>query len=306
MANCFTQPFTRCLLPCLLLLANFNPGISQNLVANPSLEKLLPDGVSVACEFAQFSYDFPRKVADWTGFYDGTPDLLRAAENCDWLQQVHSGEQCAGIISYLPAEDIGQRTDFHEFIQAKFISPLKPGQKYILGCWVMMDAVVAKTHLQKVYGPKTKVQVLQAGNLGFCFSVMPFAVHEISTSSIASNRIKPQVNFAEPIASNGKWVFLQTTFVPDQPFQHVTIGNFFADKATPTDLNINTQKQIQLSNSNTPAPLDRIKRVSYLCIDDLSIQLESPATPPKWCEDQTGSVRIPTFQLQFWRNPEYR
>ena len=279
-----------------LLLGWCYPSISaQNLVANPSLEQLLPEGVSVACEFSQYSYDFPRKVAAWTGFYGGTPDLLRAAENCDWFQQVHSGEQCAGIITYLPAEDTGQRTDFHEFIQAKFIAPLKPGQKYILECWVLMDSMVAKTHLQKVYGLKTKIQPLQAGNLGFCFSVLPFPERAISTSTVAINHIKPQVNFAEPIASQGKWVLLQTTFVPDQPFQHVTMGNFFADKGTPTDLPSATHTLIQLNNAAIAAPIDRTKRVSYLCMDDLSIRLESPPPPPKSLEQALLKDKKYTF-----------
>lgn len=87
---------------------------AQNLVVNPSFEQIKPEAVVVPCEFTQFSYDFPRRAAAWSGFRDGTPDLLRAAENCDWLLQVHTGEQCLGIITYLPAEDVGQRTDLQK------------------------------------------------------------------------------------------------------------------------------------------------------------------------------------------------
>ncbi len=102
---------------------------AQNLVINPSFETNKPEAVVVACEFSQFSYDFPRRAEAWRGFRDGTPDLLRAAENCDWLKQVHSGEQCLGLITYLPAGDVGQKVDFHEYVQGQLSAPLKPGQK---------------------------------------------------------------------------------------------------------------------------------------------------------------------------------
>jgi outer membrane protein OmpA-like peptidoglycan-associated protein len=251
-----------------------------NLVQNPSFEQNDPDAVVVACEFTQYSYDFPRKAAVWSSFRDGTPDLLRAAENCDWLKTVHSGEQCAGIIIYLPAEDTGQRTDFHEFIQGQLSAPLKPGQKYRLECWVMTDSVIAKTHLLRVYSPKTPVVPVQSGNLGFCFSVAPFELNEISTAAVAASKLRPQVNFPDIIRSEGRWIQLSTTFVPDQPFQYVTIGNFFSDKQTMNDLLITEHRKIEVKNAELAAPVDKIKRVHYLCVDDLLIAPDSPPPPP--------------------------
>ncbi|MDX1911973.1 MAG: OmpA family protein [Saprospiraceae bacterium] len=251
-----------------------------SLVQNASFEQNDPDAVVVACEFTQYSYDFPRKAAVWSSFRDGTPDLLRAAENCDWMKTVHSGEQCAGIILYLPAEDVGQRSDFHEFIQGQLSTPLKPGLKYRLECWVMIDSVIAKKHLAQVYGPKTPVVPVQSGNLGFCFSVAPFGLHEISTAAVAANKKKPQVNFSDIIRSNGQWIKLSTTFVPDQPFQHFTIGNFFADVATMNDLNMLEHRKIEQKNRTLSAPLDKVKRVNYLCIDDVLIFPENPPPPP--------------------------
>ncbi|MBL7807794.1 MAG: hypothetical protein JNN28_08275, partial [Saprospiraceae bacterium] len=257
---------------------------AQNLIVNPSFEQILPDAVVVPCEFTQFSYDFPRRAASWTGFRDGTPDLLRAAENCNWLTSVHSGEQCLGIITYLPAEDVGQRTDFHEFVQGQLSAPLKPGRKYLFECWVKMDSVVAKTHLAKVYTPKTPVIPVEAGNLGFCFSVAPFTLHEISTAAVAQRVLRPQINFSNILESRGQWIKLSASLVPDQPFQHFTVGNFYPDKSTPSTLASDAHQRIEQKNASIGSPVDKIKRVTYLCIDDLSLLPETPALPPQSIE----------------------
>jgi len=253
---------------------------AQNLVVNPSFELNKPDAVVVPCEFTQYSYDFPRRAATWSGFRDGTPDLLRAAENCDWLPQVHSGEQCLGIITYLPAEDVGQRSDFHEYVQGQLSAPLKPGQKYRLECWVLTDSAILKAHLGKVYGPKTPVIPVQSGNLGFCFSAEPFRLNEISPGAIAASKLRPQVNFAEIINTKGQWIKLSTTFVPDQPFQHFTVGNFFSDKLTANNLSPERQQIIEQKNVALAAPVDKIKRATYLCVDDIFVALENPPPPP--------------------------
>ncbi|MFN0033585.1 MAG: OmpA family protein [Saprospiraceae bacterium] len=268
---------------------------AQNLVVNPSFELIKPDAVVVPCEFTQFSYDFPRRAASWSGFRDGTPDLLRAAENCDWLLQAHTGEQCLGIITYLPAEDVGQRSDFHEFVQGQLSAPLKPGQQYRLECWVREDSAVVKAHLSKVYSPKTPVVPVRAGNLGFCFSVAPFGLRDISPSAIAVAKLRPQVNFAEVISTAGQWVKISATFVPDQPFQHFTVGNFFSDKLTPNDLSPEGHKKIEQKNAALAAPVDKVKRVTYLCVDDISVALAYPPPPPASLEKALLKDRKYTF-----------
>jgi outer membrane protein OmpA-like peptidoglycan-associated protein len=258
--------------------------MAQNLVVNPSFEQILPDAVVVPCEFTQYSYDFPRRAKAWSGFTGGTPDLLRAAENCEWLTSVHSGEQCLGIITYLPAEDVGQRNDFHEFVQGQLSAPLKPGRKYKFECWVKIDSNIAKIHLSKVYTPKTPVVPLEAGNLGFCFSVAPFNVHEISPASVAASVLRPQINFNNILESHGQWVKLSASLVPDQPFQYFTAGNFFSDKNTPNSLPLDAHQRINEKNANLGSPVDKIKRVTYLCVDDLSITPETLPTPQQSIE----------------------
>ncbi|MFN0216094.1 MAG: OmpA family protein, partial [Saprospiraceae bacterium] len=179
-----------------------------------------------------------------------------------------------------PAEDVGQRSDFHEFVQGKLSAPLKPGLKYRFECWVLADSNIAKAHLSKVYGPKTPVIPVHSGNLGFCFSVVPFKPYEISPSNLAASKLRPQVNFAEIIQTDGQWVKLSTSFVPDQPFQHFTVGNFFADKVTANDLSPEGHKKTEIKNASQGAAIDKIKRVTYLCVDDIFIALENLPPPP--------------------------
>ena len=248
----------------LLFFKTSAPG--QNLVMNPSFEENKPNAVIVACEFMQYSQYFGEKIKFWTTSPGMTPDVLAAAENCPWLQQTHSGEQCIGIVLYLPAGDVGERDDYHERVRGRLKTPLKPGQRYLIECWVREDSTIIRQHLAKVYTPKTPVVPTKAGNLGFYFYVKD----PLDTQ-------KPQVNFSEPIVTNGQWIKLSATFVPDEPFEYFLMGNFFPDRLTANNLSADLLKKIDLQNSKIPYGVDKIKRAAYLCIDDVSVE---PAMPP--------------------------
>lgn len=259
---------------------------AQNLVLNPSFEQLKPNGVGVACEFMQYSVFFSETLDTWTSFESMTPDVLRAAENCRWLQQVHGGEYCVGLVHYLPADDIGQKSDYHEWVTGRLSAPLRPGRRYRLECWVREDTAIIRDHLRKVYAPNTPIEPVRAGNLGFSFSVRPRQ----------ETGYKPQVNFADAIVTNGAWIKLSATFVPDQPFQFFTLGNFFKDAQTPNDLSVERHKAIDEKNAAIKFPLDRIKRAGYLCIDDISITPEpEPDAPALTFEKQLIQERKFTF-----------
>ena len=159
----------------------------------------------------------------------------------------------------------------------------------------MSDSIIAKTHLGKVYSPKTPVIPVQSGNLGFCFSVLPFGLTEISPGAIAAAKRRPQVNFAEIIGQNGQWIKLSTTFVPDQPFQHFTLGNFFSDKLTANHLSAEKHQQIEQKNTTRGTAIDKIKRATYLCIDDVYVALENPPPPPESLEKALLKDRKYTF-----------
>lgn len=49
---------------------------------------------------------------------------------------------------------------------------------------------------------------------------------------------------------------------------------------TVNDLSSENQKKVEQKNAALPEPVDKIKRVSYLCVDDIFVALENPPTPP--------------------------
>ena len=255
---------------------------AQNLVVNPSFEQLKPNAIVVPCQFMQASVFFGENIETWTTFPGMTPDVLRAAENCPLVPTAHSGEYCLGIIHYLPSEDIGQQNgDYHEAVQGRLSAPLKPGRKYRVEVWVREDSAIILDHLAKVYTPQTPVAPVQAGNLGFAFSVLPQKnVRGGFWRLVQDGVLRPQVNFSDIIATNGAWSKLSATFVPDRPFQHFIIGNFFSDALTANSLTAEQHRRIEEQNAATKVPIDRTKRAGYLCIDDISVALELESDAP--------------------------
>ena len=249
-----------------LLLLSF-ASHAQNLVMNPSFEENKPNAVIVACEFMQYSQYFGEKIKFWTTSAGMTPDVLAAADNCPWLTQTHTGQQCIGIILYLPAADVGEREDYHEIVRGRLKTPLKPGVRYRVACWVREDSSIIREHLANVYTPKTPLLPTKAGNLGFYFYVKePF------------DSQKPQVNFSAPIVTNGQWIKLSMEFVPDEPFEYFLLGNFFPDRLTPNNLTADQVRNVEVKNGKIPSGIDKIKRASYLCIDDVLVEAVVP--PP--------------------------
>lgn len=270
---------------------------AQNLVLNPSFEQLQTRAVVVPCQFMQASVFFGETVETWTTFPDMTPDVLRSADNCPLLTAVHSGEHCLGLIHYLPGADVGlSNGDYHEAVQGRLSAPLKPGRKYRVELWVREDSAMIRDHLAKVYLPQTPVAPVQAGNLGFAFSVLPQNMRGGFWRMVREGGLRPQVNFTDIIATRGAWVKLSTTFVPDRPFQHFIIGNFFSDAQTANSLNEAQHRRIEQQNNATKVPIDRTKRAAYLCIDDVSVALEPiPDEPRLTLEKQLLQDRKFTF-----------
>lgn len=248
------------LLPALLLQ-------SQNLVQNPSFEDTKPNALVGPCTFMQYSTYFDETLKYWTTYPSMTPDVLTAVENCPWLPQAHTGVRCIGIINYMPAQDVDQTADYHEFVRGSLRSPLIPGQRYRLECWVREDSSIIREHLSQVYSPKTPVAPVKAGNLGFYFYF----------NNPRDTRV-PQVNFPDVIDTKGGWVKLSAEFVAEEQYSFFILGNFYPDKQTKTSLSAEKNRSIELKNGKISYTLDKIKRASYLCVDDISV--ERVETPP--------------------------
>jgi outer membrane protein OmpA-like peptidoglycan-associated protein len=120
---------------------------------------------------------------------------------------------------------------------------------------------IIREHLAKVYVATTPVVPTKAGNLGFYF----YARNPLDTQ-------KPQVNFTEPIVTNGEWVKLSAEFVPNEPFEYFIMGNFFPHRLTATNLTADQNRDVELKNGKIPHGIDKVKRAAYLCIDDVSVE----------------------------------
>jgi outer membrane protein OmpA-like peptidoglycan-associated protein len=268
---------------------------AQNLIRNPSFEQIQPRGVVVPCEFMQYTNRFMETIQNWETFRDMTPDILGAAENCPWLPRVPGGELCAGLIYYLPAADAGQPGGYREAIQGRLCQPLRPGQRYRFSVWVREDPALMRLHLKKVYDNKTPVVPVQASHLGVCFTVTPLDVRAPLDYQVKSLRLQPQVLFDQIIQTKGEWVQLSASFVADQPYMYLTIGNFSLENEVLTSLSPAENRRLDSLNARIPSSLDKYKRVAYVCMDDLLLTPENPPPPPSDFETRLLKERRVSF-----------
>ncbi|HND88171.1 MAG TPA: OmpA family protein [Saprospiraceae bacterium] len=265
----------------LLLAALPSPSFCQNLVKNPSFEKFRPGREVVPCQFME-SGILAETIEDWTSFVDMTPDVHRASESCPYLTEAHTGNHCAGIIYYLPSKDSGHKNGYREAIQGELLRPMLPGKTYRVSIWLREHPDMMQDHLKRIYSDKTPVVSVKASHLGFLFTVSPLDSRYSLMQQVRDLNLKPQVVYKTPFAPNEKWLNISMTFVPDRPFQYFTFGNFFPDEQVSTDLPEYRNHLIDsLNDLQRSAPL-RIKRVAYVCADDVYVGLEkSPAGQPR-------------------------
>jgi outer membrane protein OmpA-like peptidoglycan-associated protein len=131
-----------------------------------------------------------------------------------------------------------------------------------------------REHMQTVYAPNTPIEAVKAGNLGVYFLTQPLEAHVVLPRFLQEKNTAPQINFNNVISTNGAWLKVSATFVPDRAFQFFLIGNFFPDSQTPTNLNPARDSIISEHNNKTGSPLDRVKRAGYLCLDDIVVEQE--------------------------------
>lgn len=223
--------------------------------------------------------EFNQSVEHWTTLNALTPDLHRSTANCPWLSESPDGNFCVGLIHFLPATDIGQRADYHEIIQGQLRQPLRPGLRYRVEIWVREDSAIMQEHMRSVYATNTPVEAVKAGNLGFYFLMRPLEPHSVLSQFLQEKQYPPQVNFSDVISTDGVWVKLSATFVPDQAFQCFLIGNFFTDAETANTLSPARDSLISVWNNKAGSVFDKIKRAAYICLDQVSVTPEPESTP---------------------------
>ncbi|MCF8245248.1 MAG: OmpA family protein [Saprospiraceae bacterium] len=255
---------------------------TTNLVLNPGFENLKSDKSYPACCYGATSSIFEDALSDWSTFIDCTPDLIdwkpTAKGDC-FFPQPHSGEKAVGLITYLPAIDMGRTEDFHEFIQGKLSKPLEKGKEYTFSCYVQLAEAVGERHIRTLYHMVKNLEVipLAAGSLGVSFS-------EGKEKYMALEVVFPQLVWYEPIVTRqGEWLQISRTFKAERPYQYFTIGNFTTDNNTATNLPNN--EEIQNYNLETKNWQLKKRRVGYYLFDDFWIGAGPPPAPISIAED---------------------
>jgi len=270
-------------------------GQSDNLVINGDFEK--HDG-NFPCQYTPNTETFNRTTTKWDTYGGMTPDLIHWQPDdygdC-FFPKPHSGDGAVGIITYLPAIDLGQNYDFHELIVGQLRFPLQAGQAYEVSMYVQNSEATAIDHLERLYREGHPIRPTAAGNLGVGFFFR-------EPRWRPERDFKPQVIFKEPIITKeGEWIKISQTFVADRAYLFFAIGNFGKDIDTQTTLS--DSNKIDSLNRVTSGFADRPKRIAYYCLDDISVKTVERPTAKSVLTKELETKSIYTFKnVQFETN----
>lgn len=229
---------------------------AQNLVPNSSFEEIenppIRPNLNNAYEYEPNSGHIPftYNLGNWEAGSEATPDLRikdkkklsdcqRVLRDCDFPKD---GINSVGIITFLQ----NYETDtYREYVQVKLKKPLVPGEPTHYSFWLS----------------KERLARLASNNIGLYFSnKIHFREDKDPFDFI------PQVNVDSLINADVKrWVNVKGSFVPEKPYTHVMLGNFFNNEKTTTAVYPNFLGS------------ERIPPYAYYLVDDVKIwQFEAP------------------------------
>jgi outer membrane protein OmpA-like peptidoglycan-associated protein len=267
---------------------------AQNLVINGGFEREAPNQAGIwkskvrSCSFSSNPDIINTCVTGWKTFDQQTPDLIVSDSGvaCPNFPTAYKGRRMVGLIMYHPFTDGNQATDYHELVSGTLKKPLEVGKTYRISVRVYSDDSLGVRHLRQVYGKaalpptatelaadrnNTRIQGVECGNFGFHFSEGPINTRENFWQSQLDFPLKPQVNYADIVRTNGQWQTLNMSFTARHPYQYFLFGNFFSDGVTPINMDAAQREKIDQSNAALPF-WKKIKRIGYYCFDDFSIQ----------------------------------
>ena len=258
---------------------------AQNLVINGSFERQAPKEAGVwqvapkPCQFSGVSDIVNTSAAGWKTFKVQTPDLLvwDSINGCPTFPKPHKGNRMMGLIMYHPFQDGQFAFDYHELIQGTLAKPLEKGTTYRLSFWVYTNDSLGSQHLNKVYGRTTGIRPTFCGNFGFYFSDTKITTAENFMTSQLDFAVKPQVNLAQIVETQGKWRKISLAFKADRGgYKYFLFGNFFSDAIT--DINMDDEARMQLDEKNQALEFwKKTKRIGYYLFDDFSIVADENA-----------------------------
>lgn len=187
-------------------------GQGQNLVPNPSFEQYdtCPNSqgqVYLAKNWNSFGYSPDYFNSCFPGvFGQGVPN------NAWGYQYPHTGNAYVGFYVF-GLENVTVR----EFVGAKLLSDLIPGNKYYVSMYVSLE----------------EGSTIAVNKLGFLFSTTSFAVDSFCNSPCPITYLQAsnvsQVYSTQIILDSQNWTKICGSFIADSTYEYFAIGNFFTD-----------------------------------------------------------------------------
>ncbi|HEX5170958.1 MAG TPA: gliding motility-associated C-terminal domain-containing protein [Cyclobacteriaceae bacterium] len=192
---------------------------AQNLVPNPSFECGIDQ-----CYYTTVSLDYQNNVCEWSCPTSGTSDIFsttvpdiscygfmpdngidkEVGQGRIGSQRPRTGNRFAGIYVYGPYE-------YREYLQARLAAPLVAGRTYCAELYVSL-----------------------ADYTGYASNNIGMYLHRDSVWQYSSSYLplQPQIIDTRIIMDSINWVRIIGSFTATEPFQYLTIGNFFDNTNT--------------------------------------------------------------------------
>lgn len=212
------------LLRLILLVAYFSLSkfsLGQNLVPNSSFEEYIGE---FPCNYSLTASEFSDKLMNWYAPTKGTSDIhgtnvlqtcytYALEDNLNFerigFQEPYEGDVMIGIITYGANCSSMNRGGYREYASVKLDYPLQIGMEYYAEMYVSHADLAEFSH----------------NNIGMFFSVDSIFDPEFCGVINA----QPQINYEEIIYESENWFKICGSFVANDSFQFLTIGNFYSN-----------------------------------------------------------------------------
>lgn len=209
---------TRLMLSTLFILLFTQRLYSQNLVPNPSFEEYIKQ----PCGFVDYPRYITEYIKNWYVPTGGSTDYAHADSTisffCPSLLLPNKitpkeGKFSVGMLTYIPET---RTKNYREYIQVKLISPMVVGRIYNLEMYVYYSS---------------KIILYKSNNIGILLTNDALISKEVFPDLGKPLLFTPHINYKE-IVPVDQWVRVGGCIVADEPYQFLTIGNFFDDTHT--------------------------------------------------------------------------
>lgn len=193
---------------------------SQNLVRNPGFENVLAPSCNLTMDSAHFS----SMVQDWALATQGTADLRTTlvGQNClthctsthdkvHGRQPPYEGNVMVGLYTF----SYSGGGDYREYVEVELQSAMQVGETYYC----------------EMHVSRAENFAMSSNNIG-----MYFSDQRVYQGNYQFINVTPQINYDKVITDTNGWVKVSGEIVATSPLKFLTIGNFFSNADTKTEL----------------------------------------------------------------------